>query len=104
LNSATDRNSQTTSYTYSDSLDRLTSISYPDGGSTGYTYNSICSNPASTTIALSSGNNYTETASMDGICHVTQTAVTSDPQGTDYKATTYDGMGKILSVSNPYRS
>jgi len=56
LNSSTDRNSQTTSYSYSDSLNRLTGISYPDTGSTTYGYGTnICAQPTSTTIALGGG-------------------------------------------------
>jgi RHS repeat-associated protein len=105
LASATDRNSQTTTYAYADSLNRLTSINYPDGGQTTYGYSGICGQPSSTTILLSSTPTYyTETATLDGVCHVTQTALTSDPQGTDYTATTYDGSGRVWKVSNPYRS
>ena len=104
LNSATDRNNQTTSYSYADSLSRLTQISYPDTGQTTYTYSNACGQPATTTILLSGSTNYTESATLDGVCHVTESAVTSDPQGTDYTDTTYDGTGRVWTVSNPYRS
>ncbi len=104
MNSATDRNSQTTSYSYADSLSRLTQISYPDTGQTTYTYSSACGQPATTTILMNSSTNYTESATMDGVCHVTDAAVTSDPQGSDYTDTTYDGTGRVWTVSNPYRS
>jgi RHS repeat-associated protein len=104
LNSAKDRNNQTTSYSYADSLNRLTQIAYPDGGQTGYSYTSTCPQPAATTILIQTGLNYTQTASFDGICRVTETAITSDPAGSDYTDTTYDGMGHVRTVSNPYRS
>ena len=106
LASSTDQNSQTTHYYYGQNgelLDRLTSISYPDGGSTTYSYGGIC--PATQTSNLISGSlSYTQTTTMDGLCHVTATAVTSDPQGTDYTATAYDGHGRAWQVFNPYRS
>ena len=35
---------------------------------------------------------------------VTETKFTSDPSGTDYTATTYDGLGQPYTVTNPYRS
>jgi RHS repeat-associated protein len=114
LNSAEDRNSQTTSYTYADSLDRLTGIAYPDGGSTAYSYTSICPQPSMTTIALTTGgSSYQESAAMDGLCRVTQTAhsdpagstcTTSISGGADCTATIYDGVGRVLTVSNPYRT
>ena len=40
---------------------------------------------------------------MNGVCQVTQTAITSDSPH-DYKDTTYDGMGRVWTVSNPYRT
>jgi RHS repeat-associated protein len=112
LNTAQDRNSQTTSHTY-DSLGRLTVIAYPDGGSTSYGYanSGVCPQPSSTTIALGGGLSYQESAAMDGLCHVTQTAhsdpagstcTTSISGGADCIATKYDGMGKVWTVSNPY--
>ena len=41
---------------------------------------------------------------MDGIGHVVETQLTSDPDGTDLVDTTYDGLGRVSTVSNPYRS
>ena len=103
LTVSTDENNQSTQYAYADSLDRLTSITFPDGGQTSYGYWSMCTHPSSTTI-LRSGSSYTESGSMDGACNVTQTALTSDPQGYDYTTTAYTGLGQVRSVSNPYRS
>ncbi|MGD0224645.1 MAG: RHS repeat-associated core domain-containing protein [Terriglobia bacterium] len=115
LNSATDRNSKTTSYSYESLLNRLGSITYPDTGSTTYGYASSgpCAQPSSTTILVSGTSSYIETAAMDGLCQVTQTAH-SDPAGSncttlisggaDCTNATYDGEGKVWTVSNPYRS
>ena len=40
----------------------------------------------------------------DGLGRLTQTQLTSDPEGTDYVDTTYDALGRVYSVSNPHRS
>ena len=117
LTLSTDENSQTSNYFYGengDELNRLTGINYPDCVAQGvctssehsvsYTYSSICGQPSSTGILLQSGSSYTETATLDGFCHVTQKAITSDPQGTDYTSTTYDGQERVWTVSNPYRN
>jgi RHS repeat-associated protein len=100
LTVSTDENQQSTQFAYADALDRLTSITYPDGGQTTYGYWNVCGHPSQTAISP----NYTETASLDGICNVTQTAITSDPQGNDYTNTTYTGLGQVRTVSNPYRT
>ncbi len=108
LLSSTDQNGRTTSYGYENSLGRLASITYPDGGSVGYSYTrstnqTICSHPITTTTALSSGLDLVVTASVDGMCHVVGTTIT-DSQGNDYTATTYDGLGRVRTATNPYRS
>ena len=106
LAASVDENNQTTNYYYGQNgelLDRLTSISYPDNGLTSYTYGNACAHPATTTIALGGGVNYTETATLDGVCHVTCNAI-SDPENPDYTDTTYDGLGRVWKVSNPCRS
>ncbi len=41
---------------------------------------------------------------MDGIGHVVQNQLTTDPDGTDLTDTAYDGTGHVLSISNPHRS
>ncbi|MGD0227260.1 MAG: hypothetical protein ABSF71_33460, partial [Terriglobia bacterium] len=105
LTSSTDQNSKVTSYVYNDSLGRLTSISYPDTGLTTYGYGSnSCAQPSTTSIRVYGSTSYTETATFDGVCHVTQTAITSDPEGSDNTATTYDGWGRSWKVTNPYRT
>ena len=40
---------------------------------------------------------------MDGMGHVKQTQLTTDPEGTDFTDFTYTGLGQISTKSNPYR-
>lgn len=105
LASSSDQNGNVTSYSYSDPLGRLTTISYPDGGKTQYSYNDSPPSPSVTTERLISGGTYTTSESiMDGVGHVVRTELTSDPVGTDYTDSTYDGEGRVMTQSNPYRS
>jgi RHS repeat-associated protein len=104
LLSATDENSQTTSYAYADSLDRLTQTSYPDGGQATYSYNDTPPSPSVTSSALiSSGKYLTNVSAMDGMGHVVQTQLTTDPSGTDYNAAIFDGLGRTYKAYNPTR-
>jgi RHS repeat-associated protein len=108
LTSSTDENSQKTSYVYADSLGRLTEIDYPDTGQTTLAYSDAGPNPSvTTTRKLSSTGSpgpFTTKTLTDGVGHVVKTQVTSDPAGTNSTDTTYDGMGRVRTVSNPYRS
>jgi YD repeat-containing protein len=109
LKSATDENGQTTSYSYNDPLDRLTEIDYPDGGQTTVNYND------STFSASANTPNFTTTTKMtpnpsiqketafDGLGHTVRTILLSDPSGSDYVDTTYDGMGRVYTVTTSYR-
>lgn len=101
LMSATDQNSQTTSYTY-DSRMRLLTIKRPDGGMTTNSYPDA--NHVNTTVMQTSTQSRTSTVVLDGLGRTSQTQLTSDPSGADYVDTTYDGLGRVHSVSNPYRS
>lgn len=110
--SSTDANSQTTTSTY-DLFGRPVLTSRPDGGHTsvcytddpsGSCYSSSLPLKIITTKALTSGTNLVTTSVLDGLGRVAQAQTNSDPQGTDYIDTTYDGLGRVSSVSNPYRS
>ncbi|AEU36103.1 RHS repeat-associated core domain protein [Granulicella mallensis MP5ACTX8] len=108
--STTDSNLQTTSWTY-DVLNRPKQISYPDGGQTSYCYSDIGTGscPSSSVLSitgttkLTSALNFTSTSIFDGLGRTIQTQLTSDPSGVTYSDTTYDGVGHVASVSNPYR-
>jgi RHS repeat-associated protein len=106
LRGSTDENGQTSSYTYSDSLDRLTQANYPDGGETIVSYNDTPPTPSVTTEKKldTSGRFITSVSITDGMGLPIETELTSDPQGTDFTVTSYDGLGRIYTVTNPYRS
>ena len=102
--SATDSNNQSTTFSY-DGMNRLIQVNYPDGGQTTFSYNET-SLPLSLTATKKTTSlmSLVTTAVVDGIGNVTQTKLTSDPQGTVYTDTTYDALERKKTVSNPYRS
>jgi len=119
VRSHTDQNNQTTAYVYNsppsgcsfpDGLDRLSTVTYPDGGKTTYCYNdtpynSSTPSPSVTTSKLITGSTYLTTlTAFDGMGHNVRTALTSDPDCSsgDRTDTTYDGFGRAYTVSNPY--
>ena len=103
MTSLTDENSQQTSLTYNDPYFwRPASENFPDGGQTSWTYNSPTQ--VTTTVKMNASQNITGTTLLDGLGRTRQTQLTSDPEGVDYTDTTYDSLGRVGSVSNPYRS
>jgi RHS repeat-associated protein len=104
LNSTTDPNNQVTSYHY-DGEGRATEIDYPGGGQKKYTFN-VSSDPPNvvTTTKIDSAKNLVTTVLLDGLGRNYQSQLNSDPAGTVYVDTVYDQLGRVLSVSNPYRS
>jgi YD repeat-containing protein len=98
-----DENSNTTTITYSDPYFwRPASVSYPDGGLVSLTYNS----PTTFTVTqkMSSSQNTVSTILSDGLGRTKKTELNTDPSGVDYVDTTYDLLGRVYTVSNPYRS
>jgi YD repeat-containing protein len=96
-----------TNYVYNDNLRRLTETDYPDGGQTTVSYNDTAPSPSVTTSKLidsTSNVRLGSTAVMDGMGHVVQTQLTSDPDTADYVDTTYDGVGGVKTRSNPHRT
>ncbi|MBI1748487.1 MAG: RHS repeat protein, partial [Acidobacteria bacterium] len=114
LTSSKDANNQTTNYIYNtppsgcsfpDGLDRLSEIDYPDIGKTMFCYNDAAPSPSVTTTKLiNSSTTLATIATTDGFGHVVKTQLTSDPDGTDITDTTYDGLGRVWTKSNPHRS
>jgi RHS repeat-associated protein len=103
LTSLTDENRQVTSATYNDAFFwRPANVNFPDGGQTSWTYNS----PTNITITtkMNSSQNIVATQLLDGLGRALHGQLNSDPQGIDYVDTTYDPLGRLASVSNPYRS
>jgi RHS repeat-associated protein len=103
LTASKDANSLVTSYVYNDSLARPTLTTRPDGGTTTVTYNDTA-HTVTSAKKINSTQTITSVAVSDGVGHVKQTQLTSDPQGTVYTDTTYDGLGHVRTASNPYRT
>jgi len=97
LMSTTDQNQKTTSYSY-DSRMRLHIIQRPDGGST--TINYPDDNHTNTTVTQDPDPQHTTSAVLDDLG---RTISSVGPNG-ETTATTYDLLGRIGSVSNPYFS
>ncbi len=117
LTQASDQNIQLSTYQYVDPFDRLTKSSFPDGGVTELNYSDSPTSPSVTSCQLITGSAgatcsaatpppgwKTSVALMDGMFHTIQTQLASDPDGPDSVETTYDGLGRKLTVSNPHRS
>ena len=102
LTQSTDENSKATTYKYNDSLGRFTETDYPDTGQTTLSYNDTTPS-VTTTKLISSSVNLSTTSIMDRLGHVTQTQLTTDPDGTTYTATVYDGNGRTYQAYNPTR-
>jgi len=92
------------SYSY-DSMWRIASISYPDGSSVQISRHET-SVPFSetTTRPVISSSTSVSTTIFDGFYRVSQTQLTSDPDGPTFTDTVYDALGRVYSTSNPYRS
>jgi RHS repeat-associated protein len=110
--SSTDLNGLTTSYNY-DPMWRLIQANRPDGGQTTTCYTdaggTTCTQgppPFSivTTEKISSTTNLVSMQVVDGLARTKQTQLTSDPDclSNDKTDTTYDPLGRVLTVSNPY--
>jgi RHS repeat-associated protein len=102
--STMDANSQIVSNSY-DLMGRLTQTNLPDSGLVTRTFNES-SLPLSLTpsIKITSAANLTPPVVVDGLGRVTQSQLTSDPEGTTFVDTTFDEQGRKKTVSNPYRT
>jgi RHS repeat-associated protein len=102
--SATDPNQLATGYSY-DSMFRPSQVTYPDGGQDSIVYQET-TYPFTVTLTkkINSTQSKVETNVFDGLSRVTKHQLTSDPQGTVYANTTYDALGRVATVSNPYRT
>lgn len=109
--SATDPNTQTTTYGY-DMLNRPTQLSYPDKGMISYCYTdeggSTCTQSSPPfqqviTQSITPAISKTTTVIFDGLGRTSQTQLNSDPDGVTYALTTYDGVGRVSQVYNPTR-
>ncbi|MGB2627535.1 MAG: hypothetical protein WAK20_12170 [Candidatus Acidiferrum sp.] len=101
--SVQDPNNLLTTYGY-DEMWRLTSITNPDNGVDTVTFQET-SFPVTDTITaqINASTSKTQTNVFDGFGRISQTQLTSDPQGTVYVDTSYDALGRVSTVSNPHR-
>jgi RHS repeat-associated protein len=102
MSQLTDENGNVTTTTYNDPYFwRPASQSYPDTGSTSWTYTS----PAITTSArkMNSTQNVTTYLLTDGLGRQSQVQLTSDPLGTVTTYMNYDSLGRVASIYNPTR-
>src|SRR4029077_1871663 len=93
-----------TTKTY-DLMNRLLVETHGDGGQKSLAY-SDTSIPitATSTTTVNSATSVGHKVVYDGLGRVNQTQLTSDPDGVDYVDTSYDALGRKVSVSNPHRS
>jgi len=109
LNWKKDQNSQQTTYGY-DSMRRLTSVSYPDGGLETYSYNDAVAYPNSPSLTytkkITSSINLAQTGIVNGLGRPIKTKATvptsTCSSGYSYVDTAYDNEGRKFSASNPY--
>ena len=102
--STTDPNQLVTTYSY-DSMWRLLQANHPDNGEDTVTrQESSFPFTATLTSTINTTQNKIPLSVFDGLGRVSETQLTSDPQGIVYTDTTYDGLGHVASVSNPYRT
>jgi RHS repeat-associated protein len=105
VTSTTDANNQTTSYTYTDPLNRIKTVASPDGGLTTYNYSDI------------PGSLYVEMVTKQTATQSIYSYQFFDPLGRPNRSflgvgggnyitvdTEYDSMGRVRRVSNPYTS
>ena len=111
VTSIVDPNGKTTQFSYDDPLNRLKAITYPDlyqntsqHGQTSYNYGDLDS-PIN--VVVSQVVNPTTTKQteydVDGLGGLIHQKLISDPEGTDIIDTNYDSLGRVYTVSNPYR-
>ncbi|HWY23089.1 MAG TPA: RHS repeat-associated core domain-containing protein [Candidatus Acidoferrum sp.] len=111
-NSATLPQPDYANFTY-DSLGRLILTNVGDGGQTSVCYSddpgSGCNGSApqlsvTTTKLITATTSLVNVTLLDGVGRTVQTQLTSDPDGTDYVDIAYDGLGRVLTRSNPRRA
>jgi RHS repeat-associated protein len=104
--SATDPNGQTTTYDFTDPLDRLKQITPPIPGAwTKFTYiDTVGALSLTTQVAQSSGNPITTAVDYDGLGRKTRSIRYSACAGGGdvHVDTSYDGRGRVYQVSEPY--
>ena len=91
-----------TTYAY-DLMGRTTTVNYPDGGQTTTIYNDSARTVDVQTL-INAGQTHEALTLLDNLGRKMQSQILSDPEGTVYEDTQYDALGRVASVSTPYRS
>ncbi len=105
VTSASDPNGQTTSYTYSDPLNRVKTVTRPDGGVTTYNYgDSLGSLYVETLTKQDSTRNIDAYQFFDGLGRPNRSFLGVGGGNYHTSDTQYDNMGRVYRVSNPYLS
>jgi RHS repeat-associated protein len=104
ITSVTDPNGAKTTYSYdtTDNIWRLAGTSFPDGGGTTIAYTSPAVRDVYTNVFGSTQRH--DQIDLDGLGRLETTSLVSDPDGQTYVNTSYDSDGRLLTVSNPYRT
>ena len=103
LGSVTDPNNQTTSFSF-DTMGRNTRVDYPDHGWVQNAFTDVAPLSIQTTKTQSPNPNVVDNVVLDGLARPSRSQLSSDPAGADTTDTKYDALGRLESVSNPYRS
>jgi RHS repeat-associated protein len=105
--SVTDLNAKTTTFSY-DPMNRLKNVTKPDGGATENTYDDTQLLVTSSTVITLPDSRIFSRQHYDLLGRVVQAELCEDGSSacaTSIKTdTTYDGIGQISNVSNPYRT
>jgi RHS repeat-associated protein len=104
LTSSTDANGQITNYIYNDSLNRLTSTLLPDGGQTTVSFEDSVPSITTSELLSTGGPSKVTITTMDGMGHVTNTDLSTAPEGPHLGKVNYDGMGLPNQTWNTYVS
>jgi RHS repeat-associated protein len=101
--SSTDQNGLVTGYSY-DVIGRMSGATFPNNGSETWTYTDTVPVTITKTQKINASQSKVTSSIFDGLGRVIQAQLTSDPQGTVFTDTTYDNVGRVHTVSNPYRA
>jgi RHS repeat-associated protein len=100
-------------YIYNDLFARPTQANFADGGQTTVSYNDSSYNTstntpnATTNITIKSGVTQSTLLAIDGLGQRVRSQLLTDPDSSNQITTSdtaYDGFGRVLTQSNPYRS